>query len=147
MPVILFDPVQPVRCVITGDREWRDRSAIRDLVVGLPPGSEVIEGECRGADLLARAACDEIGVTVHPFPYLGHLGRAGGPVRNRQMRDKLLEPVWTGQRRCFAFHADLRNSRGTKDMLRAALAAGVLSYVYEGAAYGWRPVAPAEVMR
>ena len=89
----------------------------------LPPGSVVIEGEALGADQLAArwARRYRLEVEAYPAPWERY-GREAGGLRNTQM---LLEGkpdavVW--------FHHDLPSSRGTRDMVKQALRAGVPTY-------------------
>lgn len=70
-------------------------------------------GKARGLDSIAREIALEIGWEVEDYPYIGALGRAGGPARNQQMLD--CEP---DADLVLAFHDRLEESRGTKDMVR-----------------------------
>lgn len=109
-----------MRVLICGDRHWTDYVMIADRVATLPKGSEVIEGEAKGADLMARRAAEQHGLLVLSWPAeWDRYGRAAGPVRNQRMlKEGRPEEVW-------AFHDDLANSKGTKDMVRQAQKMGV----------------------
>jgi predicted RecB family endonuclease len=107
-----------VRLLVCGDRNWTDRNAIyyclKALMLLYKP-VVVIEGECRGADLMARSVAEQLGLEVVPFPAdWKKLGRAAGPVRNRQMLE-IGKPDLV-----LAFHADLEHSRGTRNMIEQA---------------------------
>jgi hypothetical protein len=107
--------------LITGDRRWEDRAVIRETLRGLAADTVVIHGACRGADELAGEEAERRGLPVVEVPYIGSLGRAGGPVRNRLMLDMLLGLAGRGYAvSVLAFHADLTTSRGTASMVRLA---------------------------
>ena len=75
-----------MRVLICGDRNWTDYRAIEEYVESLPPNSVVIEGECRGADVMARTAALKYGHRVLRFPAeWGRYGKAAGPIRTKQM--------------------------------------------------------------
>lgn len=68
-----------------------------------------------GADKLAHVWATRRGIRVEPVPYKRALGRAGGPVRNREMLD-LFSPQLV-----IAFPG----KDGTADMVRQARARGI----------------------
>jgi len=105
--------------LITGDREWTDDALIHAALATLRP-EVIIEGECRGADLIARHAAERFDIEYDPRPADWDLyGRAAGPIRNQEMLD--LRPDV-----CLAFHDDLDGrSRGTKDMVARCLRAKI----------------------
>lgn len=78
----------------------------------------IFNGGAGGADEAARewALSHEIGSRVFPADWATH-GRAAGPIRNQQMLDEgqpdLVVALWDG------------SSRGTEDMIRRAVKAGV----------------------
>lgn len=101
--------------LICGDRNWTDKKAVDEFIVSLPPKSTIIHGNCRGADIIAG----ELGkmrrhdVVAVPAEWQRY-GRAAGPIRNKRMLEKYkIELV-------VAFHDDLSQSRGTKDMIKQA---------------------------
>lgn len=122
-----------MRILITGSRNWRDRHAIaialRDYLRGAPAdppvvivhGSQCTEdrktGELYGADYLS----DEVALTwgfdrdPHPADW-DRYGKRAGPIRNQAMVD-------LGANVCLAF--PLGESRGTRDCMRRAEAAGI----------------------
>ncbi len=61
----------------------------------------------------------ELGITVEPHvaDWKG-LGNVAGPARNREM-------VEAGADLCIALHRSIEASKGTKDCMRQALAAGI----------------------
>lgn len=107
-----------VKVVITGDRHWKDRFAIA-RAFDIVRATHVVEGECSGADLLARAEAESRGLTVSKFPAdWANLGRAAGPVRNAVMLDQNPDVV-------LAFHDNLMGSKGTKNCVLRALERGL----------------------
>lgn len=109
-----------MRVIICGSRNWTDRDTIEDYIKTLPPNSTVIHGACRGADIIAHNLALKHGHRINDFPAeWGIYGFAAGPIRNGEML-KYGDPEFV-----VAFHDDLENSKGTKDMVRQARAAGV----------------------
>jgi hypothetical protein len=103
-----------MRVLCCGDRNWTDYNKIYHRLAMLPLDTQVIEGEARGADSLSRIAAQRLGFTVLPFPANWEkYGRAAGPVRNREMLKQLPELV-------IAFHSNLAQSKGTRDMVTIA---------------------------
>lgn len=114
-----------MRVIVCGDRRWTNRDAIMRRLAELPPNSEVIQGECRGADLLAKDCCDALGIKCIGYPAdWDHYGRGAGPMRNQEMLD-------LGPDLVIAFHSDILSSRGTYDMLRRACKRGTKIEVIE----------------
>lgn len=120
-----------MRLLICGDRNWTDTALIGEWIDRLAP-TLVIEGECgtsvirkgkrirRGADRIARDEAERRGIKVEPYPALWEIhGAAAGPIRNQQMLDE------GDPDEVIAFHDNLANSRGTRDMVRRASAAGL----------------------
>ena len=110
------------RILVCGDRNWIDRRLILNMLRNERDMIEaVIEGECTGADVIARKAADYLKIPVFAFPaeWDKH-GRAAGPIRNTQMlREGKPDEIW-------AFHDRIRDSKGTKNMITQALAKGIL---------------------
>ncbi len=107
-----------MRVIMCGDRNWTDGSAVyrelRELINTYGDRLEVIEGGARGADRLAAEACKRLKVSCIEIlaDWVTH-GRAAGPLRNQAMLDMGAEYV-------VAFHSNLENSRGTRDMVNRA---------------------------
>jgi hypothetical protein len=70
-------------------------------------------------------ACQTLGVTVEPHlaDWKG-LGNVAGPARNREM-------VQAGADLCVALHRSIETSKGTRDCVRQALAAGIGVWLIE----------------
>jgi hypothetical protein len=117
-----------MRVLVCGSRYWTDVAAIYHelyaLVAGLQgkESIEIIEGGATGADSIAARYCREV-LKKEPLEFPAEwkvYGNAAGPIRNKQMLDEGKPDL------VLAFHSDLEHSRGTKDMVRQARAAGVL---------------------
>jgi len=110
-----------LRLLVCGDRDWNDYPSVLAVVEQWRP-DVVIEGECRGADLAGRDAAVDLGIPFLPFPAEWEkYHKAAGARRNQQMLDE------ANPNRVVAFHDNLCDSRGTRDMLRRAWNAGVES--------------------
>lgn len=115
-----------VKVLMCGDRLWTDALTVRKWVAVLPPNALVIHGAARGADTIAGEVARQEGLEVeaHRADW-DVLGKAAGPIRNREMLDRLPDFV-------VAFHADLSKSKGTADTVREARRRGILVYVVSG---------------
>ncbi len=107
-----------MRVLICGDREWVDDGKI-DKVLRELHGTEkvelVIEGGARGADSIGRQVATKIGIPVMEFPAnWTFYKKAAGPIRNGWML------TFGKPDLILAFHANLHDSKGTKDMVRRA---------------------------
>jgi len=112
------------RILICGDRNWTDYDAIDKFVKALPKGSVIIQGMCRGADLMARKAALKYGFEVEDYPadWDKH-GKAAGVIRNTQMLvDGKPDAV-------YAFHPDITKSKGTRNMMWQAARQGILAMI------------------
>jgi len=114
-----------MKVLICGDRNWNDAFKIELRLKKLPPGTVILEGECRGADIIARDAAIHLGFEVRKFPadWDKH-GRAAGPIRNREMLAELPDLV-------MAFHSNIEKSKGTADTVREAKKRGILVEVIQ----------------
>jgi hypothetical protein len=121
-----------IRALLCGSRDWDKPVPIDVIVGGLarvygPEKVTIIEGQARGADLMAAGAAMRHGVDHEPFPadWKGH-GKAAGPIRNRLMLTEGKPDV------VFAFKDDFDwtlERGGTENMVRIAKEAGVPVYV------------------
>lgn len=108
-----------MKVLICGDRNWSDSKKIADRVKQLPANTVVIHGACRGADRIAGNAAFNLGYKIVQFPaQWKKYGRAAGPIRNQRMLDEKPDLV-------IAFHSNLAESKGTKNMLKIATDAGI----------------------
>lgn len=110
--------------LVCGDRYWTAYSAIMDELAWLNIESisaiRVIHGDCKGADKLAEKAAKELGFEFKAYPAKwSKYGNAAGPIRNQQMLDEGKPDL------VVAFHDNIEESKGTKDMLQRAKDCGV----------------------
>lgn len=120
--------------LICGDREWvasqENVAIIKRELQKLPPGSRIIHGCCRGADSTANFVALSMEET-HNFQISGYpalwaaYGKGAGPVRNKQMLDENPDVVW-------AFHRNIENSKGTKNMVEQAHNKGTPVIIFKG---------------
>lgn len=116
---------KPTKILVTGDRDWNDIKRVVEVLEEYGPGTILIHGACRGADVICAAVGEALGFVVRDYPADWDKYKKGaGPVRNRQMLKEehvSNEPFDI----CIAFHNDIENSKGTKDMMTCAKAAGI----------------------
>jgi hypothetical protein len=87
----------------------------------------IIAGGATGADDFAEQWAEERRVERHIFPaQWAKFGKAAGPIRNQQMLDEGQPDV------VYAFHQNLANSKGTKDMVLRARKAGLDVGIVDG---------------
>jgi hypothetical protein len=120
-----------LRVLISGGRDYKDYQKIYDALVahgGADKIGVVIHGGARGADTLAEIACQSLKIPTWPFPISEEdwrtKGYAAGPLRNQQMLDEAAPEI------LLAFPGP--DSRGTWDMVRRTLDAGLPVRLYEG---------------
>lgn len=119
-----------MKILVTGDRFHDDPEIVHTVLSGFWARSlfenfTVVEGQCPkgGADLYAAqwaAAVEGVVHDPHPADW-NKYGRAAGPIRNQEMLDTDPDVV-------IAFHDDLENSKGTKDMVERAVKKGTPVY-------------------
>lgn len=114
-----------MRILITGSRTWSKFGVIEDAILGVAAGSSqqyknvtIVHGDAPGADTLADMVARKWGMKIeaHPAEW-DRLSKAAGPIRNQKMVD-------LGANICLAFPEP--QSRGTRDCMRRASAAGIL---------------------
>jgi glycerate kinase len=118
------------KLLITGDRHWTHEDAIETVIAhrARRHGGRliVICGAAPGADTIAWRVCARLGVHVAAVPALWSAhGLAAGPIRNAAM-------LALGPDEVVAFHPSLADSKGTADMVRKALRAGVPTLLWRG---------------
>ena len=105
-----------VRILVTGGRDFTNWFAVVHALAQMPKDATLVHGAARGADSLAASYWGdnlERPVEAHPADWAKH-GKAAGPIRNQEMLDSGVDIL-------IAFPG----GRGTADMTRRALAAGV----------------------
>ena len=109
-----------MKILICGDRNWTDEQTIIDyLFPYIMKSPTIIHGNARGADTIGGAIAEKYGLKViRERPNWNRFGDSAGPIRNRRMLEKNPDLV-------LAFHNDIENSRGTKDMVTIARDAGI----------------------
>jgi YspA, cpYpsA-related SLOG family len=124
------------RILITGDRDFTEYPVIfealtkawNDFGIASTPTPAlhqsrnimVIHGAAKGADTLAGKAAFMLGFGIRVYPAeWSKYGRGAGPERNKRMiKENKVDLV-------LAFHHNLKDSKGTKDMVTKALELGV----------------------
>lgn len=120
-----------MKILVTGSRDWTDEQPILEALIaeGVIQAQRdsvtVIHGAAKGADQIAHRVALDLGYTVRPYPAEWNKYRdAAGPLRNLEMlvrehanRDQ------PGIDVCLAF--PLKNSRGTRHMMKFAALAGI----------------------
>ena len=112
-----------MRLLICGSRNWKHKDIVKHCIQYYLKDQIVdciIEGEARGADTFAREIAEELSIPVLKFPAQWEkFGKAAGPIRNKQMLDEG-KPTFV-----LAFHNDIKESKGTKNMIRISRKAGI----------------------
>lgn len=102
------------KVLICGSRFYTDYEKILQYVRSLKD-AVIIAGGARGADTLAVKAAKACGLLFREYPAQWEkYGRKAGPIRNQTMLD-MEKPHLVA-----AFHEDVENSKGTKDMVSRA---------------------------
>ena len=97
---------------------------LAEFIKGLPTGSVIIQGMCRGVDLMARHLGVKYGFEVEDYPAdWDKYGRAAGPIRNKQMLDEGKPDL------VYAVHPNISESKGTKNMVNQANKRGIETIV------------------
>jgi hypothetical protein len=108
-----------MRILVCGDRNYKRMDIIERELKGFPSDTIVIHGEASGADTLGAFVAKRLGMEIIPFPAKWHIyGRGAGPMRNGQMLDEGKPDL------ILAFHDDIKDSKGTKDMINKGVDAG-----------------------
>ena len=85
-----------------------------------------VEGGAKGADSLARMVAGQLQIECREYPANWKLyGKAAGSKRNQQMLDSESPDL------VIAFHPDVENSKGTKDIINRAKNRGITVIVYK----------------
>lgn len=109
-----------MRVLICGSRNWTDEETIENYIKTLPTYAVVIQGMCKGADMIARCLAKKHGHLVMDYPAnWSKYGDAAGPIRNKRMLDK------GGPDVVIAFHDHIQESQGTKNMIEQTMKRGI----------------------
>jgi hypothetical protein len=108
--------------IITGSRHASDPLPTENVLLRLSP-TRIIQGGQTGVDFWAKSWAHKNAVPYETYPYMGDLGKAGGPVRNKEMVrrgwlyiDKLGDTVIV---------VTMPGGVGTANMARLSLMAGL----------------------
>lgn len=118
------------KVLICGQRSY-DNDFLMELIMSpLNTEDTVIQGEAKGADLMAKDIALDHEIRVKSFPAKWDLyGKAAGPIRNKQMLEEgKPDEVWA----FFTSTEEAKNSKGTKHMISIAEKAGIPVYKYYG---------------
>lgn len=118
-----------VRVIISGDRRWNCANLARRVIARLVARHgevDIVQGSADGVDFAFVEAAYDAGCGVCSFPanWEKH-GKRAGPLRNQEMINEGADFV-------IAVHRSLAWSRGTGDLVRRALAAGIPVYLIDG---------------
>lgn len=107
------------RVLVCGDRHWSDRKFLEDYLDKINIDT-LIQGDCSGADRLAKEYTERKKIPCLSFPAnWNEHGKRAGPLRNALML-KEGKPDFV-----VAFHDNIEESKGTKDMKNKAKKAGL----------------------
>lgn len=114
-----------MKILCSGDRHWDSKKKIKQTLrlFTLTKGSlesTVVHGGSGKADLMSGKVAFELGFRckVYKAKWTKY-GKAAGPIRNQEMLDEEKPDC------LIAFHSNIKKSRGTKDMIKRAIKAGI----------------------
>ena len=124
--------------IATGDRYagWPEWGVVVDRTLNalmVNEGLVVIHGGANGIDQIAGSVANEshYGSDLPMLAQWKLHGKKAGPMRNAAMLRVLQELEGVGYRiAVYAFHNNLAGSKGTKDMVEQAQAAGVPTFLF-----------------
>lgn len=121
----IINPIKPpegeLRVLVCGDRKWFDRTFVFDTLDLIRHRIDLlIEGGAPGADTWAHEWANQCLVShLHLMAKWGAYGKAAGPIRNiRMLKEGKPNLV-------IAFHDNIKESKGTYDMLNQAARAKI----------------------
>lgn len=117
-----------VKLLVCGSRDYSDNETLsRELseIHSLRPITLLIQGGAKGADTMARLWATRNGIPVREFKadWAKH-HKGAGPIRNQQMLDEGKPDEMTA-----FINKPLIESRGTLDMVKRGLTAGLLARI------------------
>jgi hypothetical protein len=120
--------VSSYKVLVCGGREYSDREKIYHVLdaylARIGPDMLVINGGAPGADTIAREwAVDRQVDHLTLYAKWQVFGKSAGPIRNRRMAKKKPRLV-------LAFHPNIDESRGTRDMIGVAEKLGIKRKVF-----------------
>ncbi len=109
-----------MKVLCCGDRNWSSFEIIRRELEKLDDNTIIIEGCAKGADSISGYIARQLNYRVLEFPAnWKRYGRSAGPIRNKQMLDEGKPDL------VLAFHTNIQNSKGTKDMIEQSEKRGI----------------------
>jgi len=120
---------EPFVVLITGSRDWHDFTMIETELRSLRERHGVslliMQGSCKGADLIAESVCKKLEINYIGFPakWMTFGSPRAGAIRNHEMLTFLRQYLSLDE--VLAFHENIENSRGTKNMVNLCKEAGV----------------------
>lgn len=117
--------------LITGAREWVDKELIEQVLASIPkahPGTKpedfvFIHGNCQGVDILGAQTAKKFGWAIESYPAdWAKYGRAAGPIRNKQMCERVNE---FAVKYVYGFHDAIAKSKGTLNCINYAKSLGL----------------------
>ena len=120
-----------LKLLVCGDRNWKDEETIYEWLYLFNEsedwlGITLIHGAAKGADSIAEKVARSFAWEVKPFPAnWSELGKKAGPIRNRAMLAEKPDIV-------LAFHTNLKESKGTKDMVILSVKEGIETHLITG---------------
>jgi hypothetical protein len=111
-----------------GSRDWTDSGPVTDVISKLPTDTTIIAGGAPGVDTIAEQVAHLFNLEVIRIDAdWESFGKAAGPIRNTEMLNVLLRAAKLGWPiRVYAFHEDPKLRRGTRDMVRQSMQAGII---------------------
>ena len=114
-----------MRVLICGDRHWNQAGPILDALMAQDNVTLVIDGAAKGADTIGHNVAIAMDLPTKRFlANWGAYGKAAGPIRNQQMLTEGKPDL------VLAFHNDITKSKGTRDMLKRCIKAGIPFALY-----------------
>jgi hypothetical protein len=104
--------------LVCGDRNWKNEKVIEEILKEQDVDL-LIHGNCIGADKIADKIGKKLGFKVKTYPADWSLGKKAGPLRNKKMLDENEIDL------VLAFHDNIKESTGTKNMLSQAKKRGI----------------------
>lgn len=116
-----------MKVLVCGSRDYTDEAFIFGILDNFLNGqgiTEIIAGEARGVDAIAKRYAKSRAILYRGFPAeWDKYGRSAGPIRNKQMLDEGQPDMVIAFRRA--------ESKGTTNMIRQAQDANIETFVYE----------------
>ena len=114
-----------MKVLVCGDRNWNNYNVMYSILKDINP-SLIIEGECKGADLMAKNIAKKLNIKVLSFKAeWNKYGKRAGPIRNMKMINEGNPDI------VIAFHNNISKSKGTKDCLIKAKRKGIYTCLVE----------------